>query len=127
MKAVPGPRELYDFAACGLMLANSSGQFLKVNRAICKWLGHSEEELLGKRLTDLLTTGSRIFYQTHLAPLLRMQGSVAEVKLEFRSSTGKTIPVMVNLAEQAEGTDLFLHIAVLMAEDRHKYERELLM
>jgi phosphoserine phosphatase RsbU/P len=108
------------------MLADGKGQLLRVNQTLCKWLGRSRPALLDARFQDLLTVGGGIFYQTHLAPLLRMQGSVAEVKLELRAAQGKSIPVMVNLAEVAEGDELFLHIAVFMAEDRHKYERELL-
>jgi sigma-B regulation protein RsbU (phosphoserine phosphatase) len=121
------PAELYDKAPCGLMLADSKGQLVRVNQTICKWLGRSRAELLDARFPELLTVGGRIFYQTHLAPLLRMQGSVAEVKLELRAAHGKSIPVMVNLAEQLDGDELFLHIALFMAEDRHKYERELLL
>jgi sigma-B regulation protein RsbU (phosphoserine phosphatase) len=125
---LPGPDELYDSAPCGLMLASDAGQLLKVNRVVCKWLGYTGEELLARRFSDLLTMGSRIFHQTHLAPLLRIQGSVAEVKLEFRDRDGKAIPVMVNLAERADaGGALHLHIACFIAEDRHKYERELLL
>ncbi|MBA3774495.1 MAG: HAMP domain-containing histidine kinase [Ramlibacter sp.] len=125
--ALPGPQELYDAVPCGLMLAASSGSLLKVNRTICKWLGHGEAALLGMRLHDLLTVGSRIFYQTHLAPLLRMQGSVAEVKLELRRADGVALPVMVNLSETAGATELFVNVAVFLAADRLKYERELLL
>ena len=45
--------------------------------------GYRREDLIGqRRLQDLLTMGGRIFHQTHWAPLLQMQGSVAEVKLD---------------------------------------------
>jgi sigma-B regulation protein RsbU (phosphoserine phosphatase) len=98
-----------------------------VNGVVCKWLGYAEAELLSMRFQDLLTIGSRIFHQTHLAPLLRMQGSVAEVKLEVRTRDGRALPVMVNLAEEVFGGVLYLHIAASIAEDRHKYERELLL
>jgi phosphoserine phosphatase RsbU/P len=109
------------------MLADSRGQLVRVNQTICTWLGRARTELLDLRFQDLLSMGGRIFYQTHLAPLLRMQSSVAEVKLELRGSNDKTIPVMVNLEERVEGEELALHVAVFIAEDRHKYERELLL
>ena len=34
--------------------------------------------------------GGRIFHQTHWAPLLQMQGSVAEVKLEVVHRDGRS-------------------------------------
>jgi len=107
------------------MQADSGGRLRRVNETACHWLGRSRAELLEVRFQDLLTVGGRIFYQTHLAPLLRMQGSVAEVKLDLAGANGKSIPVMVNLAEEIEGDQLVLRIAVFVAEERHKYEREL--
>jgi sigma-B regulation protein RsbU (phosphoserine phosphatase) len=84
--------------------------------------------LLGKtRFPDLLSVGGRIFWQTHLHPLLRMQSSVAEVKLELRRGDGQLLPVIVNAAERAWQGQVLLHLAVFVAEDRHKYERELLL
>lgn len=123
----PEPQQLYDDAPCGLMLADTSGRLLRVNGTICRWLGYRPDELLAMSFRDLLTVGGRIFYQTHLGPLLRMQGSVAEVKLEFRLRDGEAIPVMVNLAEgSAGGGQTVVHIAAFAATDRHRYERELL-
>lgn len=123
---LPGPLELYDAAPCGLLLADGGGQLLRVNATLCRWLDYSAAELVGKRFYDVLTVGGRIFYQTHVGPLLRMQGSVAEVKLEMRTKGGEPIPVMLNLAEQSLNGRMLLHIAAFVAKDRHLYERELL-
>lgn len=125
---VPGHDQLYETAPCGLLLASADGAVLDVNTTLCQWLQTRREELAGKgRFQDLLTMGGRIFWQTHLHPLLRIQGSVAEVKLELRRGDGGTLPVMVNVAERAWQGKVLLHIAVFRAEDRHKYERELLL
>lgn len=127
--ARPTPEALYQEAPCGLVLAASDGLLLHVNDTFCRWLQMAREELVERvRLQDLLTMGGRIFYQTHLLPLLRMQASVAEVKLELRRHDGHAIPVLLNIAERPhEGGGTLLHAAVFVAEDRHKYERELLL
>jgi len=70
--------------------------------------------------------GGRIFHQTHWAPLLKMQGSVAEVKLEFVHRGGHAIPMMMNAIIAEHGGTFFHQLAVFVATDRHKYERELL-
>jgi sigma-B regulation protein RsbU (phosphoserine phosphatase) len=124
----PSSGDLYDAAPCGLMVTDSTGLILRVNATACRWLGYTADELAGKvRWRDLLTVGGRIFHQTHLAPLLRMQGSVAEVKLELQHRDGRAVPMVLNMVERVEGTDLQVHLALLVTEDRHKYERELLL
>src|SRR3712207_7302250 len=40
------------------------------------------------RFQELLSIGSRVFYETHLAPLLRMQGMVREVALDVVRADG---------------------------------------
>jgi phosphoserine phosphatase RsbU/P len=125
---LPGHDQLYEAAPCGLLLAGADGGVLDVNRTLCSWLRCHRQELAGKaRFQDLLTVGGRIFWQTHLQPLLRMQASVAEVKLDLRWRDGPVLPVMVNVAEHAWQGQVLLHVAVFVAEDRNKYERELLL
>ena len=124
---VPGAEELYESAPCGLLLTASGGLLLRVNATACGWLGYAADELVGKRrLQDLLTAGGRIFFATHLQPLIRLQASVSEVKLEMRRRDGKPVPVIVNIAEQAAPGGPLWQVALFIAEDRHKYERELL-
>jgi sigma-B regulation protein RsbU (phosphoserine phosphatase) len=124
---LPAPAELYDSAPCGLLVASGRGELLHVNATLCRWLDYEPGELVGqRRFQDLLTMGGRIFHQTHLMPLLRMQGSVAEVKLELRRKDGAALPMMVNAAERAFEGQLLLHISAIRADDRHKYEQELL-
>ncbi|MEJ8840624.1 PAS domain-containing sensor histidine kinase [Ramlibacter sp. AN1133] len=125
---LPAPEQLYDAAPCGLLLAAADGRVLDANATLCAWLRCSKGDLVGKvRFSELLTVGGRIFWQTHLQPLLRMQASVAEVKLEMRWADGPVLPVMVNAVERAWQGRVVQHVAVFVAEERHKYERELLL
>lgn len=127
-ESLPTAAELYDTAACGLLLTRSDGLILKANLTFCRWLDYEPGELLRqKRLQDLLTMGGRIFHQTHWAPLLQIQGSVAEVKLELCRSDGKRIPVIMNARQRPYNGGFCHDVAVFIAEDRHKYERELLL
>ena len=70
--------------------------------------------------------GGRIFHQTHWAPLLRIQGSVSEVKLEIVHRDGSKLPMVVNAVRRdVEGT-MRHDLAAFMARDRDRYERELI-
>lgn len=90
-------------------------------------MGSSADELVGnKRWQDLMTVGCRIFHQTHWMPLMQIQGSIAEVQLEFANREGTTFPALVNGRQRGSGDQLRHDIAVFVANDRRKYERELL-
>jgi sigma-B regulation protein RsbU (phosphoserine phosphatase) len=126
--ALPSDAQLYEGAACGLLLTRPDGLIVKANTTFCRWLDHEAAALVGhKRLQDLLTMGGRIFHQTHWAPLMQIQGSVAEVKLEMCRRDGTRIPMMMNALRREHDGCVYHHIAVFVAEDRHKYERELLL
>ncbi|HYW56122.1 MAG TPA: HAMP domain-containing sensor histidine kinase [Polaromonas sp.] len=115
-----------DDAPCGLARTSQDGVFLRVNSAFCAWVGYSAEELVGKRkVQDLLTMGGKIFHQTHWAPLLQMQGSISEVRLEIIRKDGGTIPMILN-AVRSEKHGVIVHdLAAFVSRDRDKFEQEL--
>ncbi len=119
--------DLYDHAPCGLLVVTETGEIRRVNRTLCQWLLYETAELKTMTFQQLLTVGAKIFFQTHLSPLLRIQGSIAEVKLEVKRKDGTKIPVMLNAIEKVDSGEVLLHIAIFMATDRHKYEQELLL
>lgn len=125
--ALPDADALYEHAACGLLLTDRHGHILRANHTLCAWLGHAPDELVGRRtLQSLLTMGARIFHQTHWAPLLQMQGSVAEVKLDLQHRAGHVLPVVMNALRTEQAGVVHHHLALFIAQDRHQYERELL-
>ena len=120
--------DLYENAPCGYLSLRSSGVIFKANKTFSQWTGYAPDELAGKRFHDLLNVAGRIYYETHFAPLLRMQGYFNEVALELVKNDGERLPVLVNAAERrdAAGVPLFIRLTVFNATDRRRYERELL-
>ena len=120
--------DLYENAPCGYLSLRTDGRIAKANQTFCRWTGYSPQELSGKRLHDLLNIAGRIFYETHFAPLLRMQGFFNEVALDIVRKDGERLPVLVNAAERkdAEGQPQFIRLTVFNATDRRRYERDLL-
>jgi sigma-B regulation protein RsbU (phosphoserine phosphatase) len=123
----PEAGALYEHAPCGLLVTDDDGLVLRANATFCDWLGVDPRELVGKRrFQDLLTVGGRIFHQTQWAPLLRMQGSVAEVKLDLVRAGTPPLPMVMNaIRRERDGTAVH-ELALFIAKDRHAYERELL-
>lgn len=117
---------LYEDSPCGMLVTDAAGLIMRANKTFCRWTGFAAAELVDRRtLQSLLTVGGRIFHQTHWAPLLQMQGSVSEVKLDLVHADGSRIPFVMN-AQRREWSGQMLHeVAVFVAKDRHKYEQEL--
>jgi sigma-B regulation protein RsbU (phosphoserine phosphatase) len=129
MRPLPPAREaLLDGAPCGLLETDAKGLFLRVNQPFCVWVGYSKAELVGKkRFQDLLTMGARIFHQTHWMPLLEMQGSISELKLDVKHREGGKVPMVLNVVRYGQGPTHTQEVAAFVARDRDKYEKELLL
>ncbi|MGY2291301.1 ATP-binding protein [Pseudomonas sp. SDO528_S397] len=120
------PSILFDGAPCALVVTREDGSIVRANRQFCDWVGFDSEQLRGRRFQDLLTMGGRIFHQTHLAPMMHMQGSVTEVKLDVRHRDGHTVTLLLNSIKREHDSGVFHEMALFGTTDRDKYERELL-
>lgn len=120
--------DLYERAPCGYVSISPDGRISKANGTLADWLGWKPQELIGKSIHDILSFGGRIAVETHLAPLLRMQGHVHEIALDLLTAEGEKIPTIANAAEKRdlEGRHLFTRLTLFKAVDRRTYERSLL-
>lgn len=111
----------WESAPCGLLTLRLDGTVAEVNTTCLEWLGRAEDEVVGSRLSDLLSVGGRIYWETHLSPLLHVEGRVDEVAVELKAGS-RRLPVLLTAVRSGEA----LHVAVSSARDRSRYERELL-
>ncbi len=119
--------DLFENAPCGYLSLGTDARIRRCNRTFARWLGVDAASLLGTRFPDLLTIAGKIYFETHFAPLLQMQGFFEEVALDI-ATAGGTVPVLVNAVQRkAQGTSpAFIRVTVFKATDRRRYERELL-
>ncbi len=122
------PADLFENAPCGYLSTLPDGTIIKVNRTLCSWIGQSAEEVLRVRLRDLLSVGGQVFHDTHLTPLLRMQGAVREVALDVVRADGSLLPCLVNAVEVQgpDGEPVLVRVTLFEATARRRYERETL-
>ena len=120
--------DLFENAPGGYVSARPNGRIIRVNQTLAAWLGRGLDELVGKRFQDLLNIAGKIYYETHFAPLLRMQGFFNEVAFDLVAKNGRALPVLVNAVERRDeaGQVRFIRITIFNASDRRRYERELL-
>ena len=117
----------FESALCGFVTADAKGVIIRANKKFAGWIGLHTDELTGKRFSEFLTVGGKIYYETHLWPLLRMQGFFDEVVLELKGNTGQRLRVMVNAFESRDKNDQpnFIRFTILKASDRLLYEQNL--
>jgi phosphoserine phosphatase RsbU/P len=122
-----GLEDLFENAPCGYLVLAPDGRIARVNATLCGWTGYSSGDFTGKRVHQFLNMAGRIYYETHIAPLLRMQGFFHEFALDFLTQGGERLAVIANAAEQRspEGALLSTRLIVIRATDRRRYEREL--
>lgn len=119
--------DLFENAPCGYLVVAADGRIDDANTTFYKWTGFSREAVVGKRFRDILNIAGRMFYETHFAPLLRMQGSFDEVALDVMKSDGESLSVLANAWEKRTPTGELIEtrVALFRATQRRRYEREL--
>lgn len=113
-------------APAGFLTFRDDGTVTAVNDFLLRLLGRSRDEVVGDHVEKLLGVAGRIFFQTHLYPLVRMHGHAEEIFVELRAAGGDRVPVLMNLRrEEAQGSAL-THCVLIQVRERSKYEDELL-
>jgi PAS domain S-box-containing protein len=121
--------DFFEDAPCGHLATRLDGTIVRVNRTFEELTGLTRDELVdARRFQDLLSPGGRIYYETHLAPLLHMQGSVGAIAVEIVRADGSRMPALVNsvLRRDDDGEPRSVWTSVFDAADRREYEDELL-
>jgi sigma-B regulation protein RsbU (phosphoserine phosphatase) len=127
---VNGPRpDLFENAPCGYAVLDGSGLVVEANRELLRLLGRSREEVEGRlALAELVSAGGRIYLDTHVFPMLALNGFVREVALDVVQADGGRVPVLVsaNVTTDPEPDRSLTRVVVLEARDRRRYETDLL-
>lgn len=119
--------DFFAHSLSGHVIADPEGKIFRINKRLADWLGCDVSAAVGQRFSDLLTVGGKIYYETHLWPLLRMQGFFEEVALELGCANNQKLQVFVNAYERRdeENNPRFIRLTVFKATDRRIYEQNL--
>ncbi|HEU0300675.1 MAG TPA: PAS domain-containing sensor histidine kinase, partial [Longimicrobium sp.] len=118
--------DLLNHAPCGFLSFADDGAITAVNATLLRMLGYDADELTGRSIDAVLTVGSRIFYQTHFFPLIRMHGHAEEIFLLLRSRGGEEVGTLCNAARRERGGRTANDCVFIRVQERRKYEDELL-
>jgi PAS domain S-box-containing protein len=118
--------DLLNEAPCGFVTFGDDGTIRQTNATLPRWLGYEPDALTGRHIETLLAPGGRVFYQTHLFPLLKFHGKAEEIYLSLRTRTGDDLPVLVNALRRTDSPSPENHCVFVPMRQRHRYEDELL-
>ena len=120
--------DLFELAPCALVTTHINGLITRANVTFCHWVGLPVSAIVGQRtLQDFFTRGARMFHLTHWGPMLAVQLSVSEVKVDLSLPNGTTMPILLNAARRFVNEVACDHYAFFIVNDRHKYEQELIV
>jgi PAS domain S-box-containing protein len=117
---------LLEQAPCGFMSFGDDGRVELANVTLLEILGYRTDEIIGHHVQTIFTVGTRIFYQTHWFPLLRMHGRAEEIFLMLQAKSGEPVGVLANaVRHERDGVPAYDCI-IMRVRERQKYEDELL-
>ncbi len=111
---------------CGYLEFNDDGILIQVNNKISEMLNYSAEEIISSHIETILTPGAKIFYQTHLFPLLKMEKKVEEVYLSLQTKEGEIIPVLINAERSTENEPCKNRCIIVQMNRRSEFEDRIL-
>jgi signal transduction histidine kinase len=117
---------LLDDAPCGFLRFTEAGIITLVNRTLLEMLGYERAALTGQHVERILGIASRIFYQTHWFPLLRLHGRADEIFLMLRAAAGEDVGVLTNCVRRDHPGSARYDCILVRVNERQKYEAELL-
>jgi PAS domain S-box-containing protein len=113
---------LIDQIPCGFIAFGDDGVIQRVNARLLEVLGYKREDVEGRHVETLMNVASRIFFQTHLFPLIAMKGNAEEIFLLLKSSQGEDIGFLLNAARHVRDGKAVNDCAIMRVQERRKFE-----
>ncbi len=123
-------KELYNTSPCGYFCSLPDGTIIDSNKRFLEFTNYEREEVIEKKkVTDFLSAGGKIYFETVYSQILKLGGAVEEINFDFVKKDGTKFPVLINSVEikDTEGRHLFTQSTVFNISQRKEYELELLI
>ena len=107
------------------LIVDESNQILRGNATLRSLLDYSGDELDGAPLNKLLARSGRLFYLTHIMPMLQQQALVEEMYLRLQAKSGTDIPVLLNAERHRIDGKVLYFFAMMPIQRRYIFEDQL--
>lgn len=114
-----------DQAPIGLLTTSSRGEIITVNRTLLNLLGYQSEQLESQSMTKLFSRSGKLFFLTHVLPMLQQQEVVEEVYLRLVDKALNEVPVLVNASVINEQGKSYCIFSMMPIQRRFIFEDQL--
>ena len=117
---------LLDRAPGFFLSFGDDGRITLANATLLDRLGVSREELTGKHIDTVLSRAGRLFFQTHVYPLVKMHGHADEIFLLVEAKNGDQFGSLWNFRRTTRNEHTVIDCVIVEVHERRKYEDALL-
>jgi len=119
--------DMYLNAGCGLLTFSPTGKIIKINNTLKRWVASDSDLVEPTNFLDLLTPGSKLYFNLFVLPILELHHETEEISLSIKSAFGE-VSILLNgqLKVDEEGNKI-IYASVFRLNNRKKFEKELLM
>jgi phosphoserine phosphatase RsbU/P len=119
-------QDITAFLPCGVLVLDSESKLISANPFCCDLLGYRADELVGRRIDPLLTVASRIYFQTHIYPLILLRSGANELYATMQTRDRVQIPVLLNANRKEQDGQTLIYFTFIPVHQRRRYEKEIL-
>ena len=118
--------DLLDRVPCGIVSFRDDGLVVAANATLAAMLGYERAEVEGRHVEALLGVAGRIYFQTHLFPVIRLHGRADEHFVLLRHRDGTDVGALLNAVRHERGGQPVIDCAIMEVRERRKFEDALL-
>lgn len=96
------------------------------NATLAEMVQRPRDQIEGQHIDRLLSTAGRIFYSTHLFPLLRLHGHADELYLPLLRADGTELPILATGATRMRDGTSMHDLVIVPMRQRNQLEDELI-
>jgi len=111
-------------APCLMFCFDDNGVFCFVNKTFSNVVHFDQSELLGLPVHTVFPVSTKIFYNTHLLPLLTLSGEANELFIFLQTKEGKQVPILINAKRYP--TEKLNVCSGIIVKQRQQFEQELI-
>jgi signal transduction histidine kinase/ActR/RegA family two-component response regulator len=113
-------------APCGYFAFGDDRIIREVNVEGARMLAAEREQLLGRAVSEIFTTRTRVFFTAHVYPALALHGAVHETYVSLLKTDGDELATLMNIVRRKLDSG-WLNESVFMAMQRRRlFEKDLI-
>ena len=111
---------------CGVLILNAESYIVSINPFACTLLAYEAADVVGKRIDALLTMASRIYFQTHIYPLITLRKGANELYMNLQTRQRVQIPVLLNAVSRQQDGNVLVYVSFIPVYQRRQFEQDLI-